>query len=98
MRAGIPVETPAWTLNMACASGLKALDLAVEGIRQGRTRVAVVGGMESMSRMPFFLPDMRRGYRLGHAPVVDGMMLSAAVRPPFMSFGLGPSTVRCVAV
>jgi acetyl-CoA C-acetyltransferase len=73
VRAGIPVETPAWTLNMACASGLKALDLAVEGIRQGRTRVAVVGGMESMSRMPFFLPDMRRGYRLGHAPVVDGM-------------------------
>jgi len=73
VRAGIPVETPAWTLNMACASSLKALDLAVEGIRVGRTRVAVVGGMESMSRLPFFLPDMRRGYRLGHAPVVDAM-------------------------
>jgi len=73
VRAGLPVETPAWTLNMACASGLKALDLAVEAIRVGRTRVAVVGGMESMSRMPFMLPDMRRGYRLGHASVVDGM-------------------------
>jgi acetyl-CoA C-acetyltransferase len=73
VRAGLPVETPAWTVNMACGSGLKALALAVEGIRSGRTSAAIAGGTESMSRLPFMLPDMRRGYRLGHAPVVDGM-------------------------
>jgi acetyl-CoA C-acetyltransferase len=73
VRAGLPVETPAWTVNMACGSGLKALALAVDGIRSGRTRCAIAGGTESMSRLPFFLPDLRRGYRLGHAPVVDGM-------------------------
>ena len=73
VRAGIPVEVPAWTVNMACGSGLKALALAVEGIRAGRTEVAVAGGTESMSGLPFLLPRMRLGYRLGHAPVVDGM-------------------------
>jgi acetyl-CoA C-acetyltransferase len=73
VRAGLPVETPAWTVNMACGSGLKALALAVEGIRSGRLRAAIAGGTESMSRLPFLLPDMRRGYRLGHAQVVDGM-------------------------
>ena len=73
VRAGLPVETPAWTVNMACGSGFKALALAVEGIRSGRTSAAIAGGTESMSRLPFMLPDMRRGYRLGHAPVVDGM-------------------------
>ncbi len=73
VRAGIPVSTPAWTVNMACGSGLKALALAVESVRLGRAEVAVAGGTESMSRLPFFLPELRRGYRLGHAPVVDGM-------------------------
>ena len=73
VRAGVPIETPAWTVNMACGSGLKALSLAVEGIRSGRLRAAIAGGTESMSRLPFLLPDMRRGYRLGHAQVVDGM-------------------------
>ncbi len=73
VRAGIPVEVPAWTVNMACGSGLKALALAVEGIRAGRTEVAIAGGTESMSGLPFLLPRMRAGYRLGHAPVVDAM-------------------------
>jgi acetyl-CoA C-acetyltransferase len=73
VRAGIHVETPAWTVNMACGSGLKALALAVEGIRAGRSAIAVAGGCESMSGLPFLLPRMRLGYRLGHAPVVDGM-------------------------
>jgi len=73
VRAGIPVERTAWTVNMACGSGLKAIGLAADSIRAGRARVAVAGGAESMSRLPFFLPQMRRGYRLGHAPLVDGM-------------------------
>jgi len=73
VRAGIPESTPAWTVNMACGSGLKALALAVESVQLGRAEVAVGGGTESMSGLPFLLPSMRKGYRLGHAPVVDGM-------------------------
>ncbi len=81
VRSGIPVETPAWTVNMACGSGLKALDLAVEGILAGRTEVAVAGGTESMSGLPFLLPKMRAGYRLGHAPVVDAMVQDGFLCP-----------------
>jgi len=73
VRSGIPVTTPAWTVNMACGSGLKSINLAAESIRLGRTDVAIAGGTESMSGLPFFLPKMRTGYRLGEAPLVDGM-------------------------
>jgi acetyl-CoA C-acetyltransferase len=58
---------------MACGSGLKALHLATEAIALGRAEIVVAGGTESMSGLPFLLPGMRRGYRLGHAPVVDAM-------------------------
>jgi acetyl-CoA C-acetyltransferase len=73
VRAGIPVSVVATTTNMACGSGLAALGAGADSIRLGRARAVVVGGVESMSGLPFFLPRMRRGYRLGHAEVVDGM-------------------------
>jgi acetyl-CoA C-acetyltransferase len=73
VRAGVPVETPALTINMACASGLKAIALAADEIRLGRAEIAIAGGVESMSGLPYFLPRMRQGYRMGHAPVVDAM-------------------------
>jgi acetyl-CoA C-acetyltransferase len=73
VRSGIPDTVPAYTVNMACASGLKSIALAADGIRDGRYDVAVAGGTESMSGLPYFLPKMRRGYRLGHAPLVDAM-------------------------
>jgi len=73
VRAGIPESAPAFTVNMACGSGLKSLQLASEAIRSGRCDVIVAGGTESMSRLPFLLPRMRAGYRLGHAEVVDAM-------------------------
>jgi acetyl-CoA C-acetyltransferase len=72
-RAGLPQETPAATINMACASGLKALLVAADAIRLGRATIAVAGGMESMSQVPFLLPRFRDGYRLGHAEVLDAM-------------------------
>ena len=81
VRAGIPRSVPAWTVNMACASGLKAIDLAADAVGSGRIDVAVAGGVESMSGLPFFLPKMRRGYRLGHAPVVDAMYKDGFVCP-----------------
>ncbi len=73
VRAGLPVSAPAYTVNMACGSGLKSIALAAESIQLGRTEMAVAGGTESMSGLPFLLPGMRRGYRLGHAPLVDAM-------------------------
>ena len=73
VRSGIPERVCAWTINMACGSGLKTINLAAESIRSGRNQVVVVGGTESMSGLPFYLPRMRTGYRLGHAEIVDAM-------------------------
>lgn len=71
--AGIPQQATAWTVNMACASGLKTLALAADDLRAGRAKVVVAGGMENMTRVPFMLDRMREGYRLGDAPLIDGM-------------------------
>ena len=73
VRAGIPESTPAYTVNMACGSGLKSIQLGVDSIRLGRAKVVLAGGTESMSGLPYFLPKMRRGYRLGHDKVIDAM-------------------------
>ena len=81
VRAGLGVETPAWTVNMACGSGLKAIALAAERIRLGLADAVVAGGTESMSGLPFFLPKMRAGYRLGNAKVVDAMYQDGFVCP-----------------
>lgn len=73
VRAGCPHETTALTVNMACASGLKSISMAAERIALGIDEVVIAGGTESMSGLPYFLPKFRRGYRLGHGPVVDAM-------------------------
>lgn len=73
MAAGIPETTTATTINMACGSGLKAISLGADAIRLGYRSVVLAGGIESMSGVPFYLPRMRGGYRMGHAKVVDGM-------------------------
>lgn len=73
VRSGLPETVPAYTVNMACGSGLKSVQLAAEAIAAGRCDVVVAGGTESMSGLPFLLPKMRAGYRLGHARVVDAM-------------------------
>ncbi len=72
-RAGLPVERPAYTVNQACGSGLQAVLSAARTIILGEAEVVLAGGTESMSNTPYMLPGARRGYRLGHAPVVDGM-------------------------
>jgi len=73
VRAGIPVTCPATTVNMACASGMKAIQLACQSIELGESEVVVAGGTESMSNTPYLLPNVRWGYRLGDQEVVDGM-------------------------
>ena len=72
-RAGCGENTPAATVNQACASGLLSIEMAADRIRLGRCEVIVAGGAESMSGLPFFLDQARTGYRLGHGVMVDGM-------------------------
>ena len=73
VRAGVPVEVPAYTVNQACASGLKAIALGYEQILVGRAEVVLVGGVEAMSRVPYFVEGGRWGARFGHQELVDGM-------------------------
>ena len=72
-RAGVPVEVPAFTINKACGSGLKAVLLAAQAIRDGDARIILAGGSESMSRVPYLVETARWGAKPGDAPLVDGM-------------------------
>jgi acetyl-CoA C-acetyltransferase len=72
-RAGIPEERTAFTVNKACASGLKAIGLGYQSILLGENKVTLVGGMENMSQIPFLLDRARWGYRLGNGILVDAM-------------------------
>lgn len=81
VRGGLGEITPATSINMACGSGLKSLQFGADAIRSGQHQAVVVGGTESMSGLPFFLPKMRLGYRLGNAPVVDAMYQDGFICP-----------------
>ncbi|SRR6266446_5723135 len=72
-RAGIPDHVPAFTVNQACGSGLRAIILAAEQIMLGRANIILAGGTESMSRVPYFAEGARWGPRMGHVDLVDGM-------------------------
>jgi acetyl-CoA C-acetyltransferase len=72
-RAGVPERVPAFTVNQACGSGLRAIILAAEKIMLGRANIVLAGGTESMSRVPYFAEGARWGARLGHTELVDGM-------------------------
>jgi acetyl-CoA C-acetyltransferase len=72
-RAGVPDRVPAFTVNQACGSGLRAIILAAEKIMLGRAEIILAGGTESMSRVPYFVEDARFGMRMGHTELVDGM-------------------------
>jgi acetyl-CoA C-acetyltransferase len=73
VRAGVPVERPAYTVNQACASGLKAIILGYQEIALGNADVALVGGTEAMSRIPYYVEGARWGARIGHQALTDGM-------------------------
>ena len=77
IKAGIPVETPAVTLNVVCGSGLYAVNLAADIIRAGEADVVVAGGTENMSMAPFALPKARYGYRMNNGTLVDCMVNDA---------------------
>ena len=73
VRSGVPQEVPAYTVNKACASGLKSIALAYQEIVTGNLDCVLAGGTESMSRLPYYLDGARWGYRLGNQELVDGM-------------------------
>jgi acetyl-CoA C-acetyltransferase len=73
VRAGVPNEVPAYTVNKACASGIKTIVLGAQEIALGNLDCVLAGGTESMSRLPYYLDGARWGYRLGHQELVDGM-------------------------
>ena len=72
-RAGVPVDRPAFTINKACASGLKAITLACQSVVTGENEVVLAGGVEQMSQIPYLLTKARWGYRLGDDVLVDAM-------------------------
>ena len=72
--AGVPVTSPAFTINKVCGSGLKAVQLAVQAVLCGDAEVVVAGGAENMSQAPYILPNQRWGSRMGNATVVDTML------------------------
>src|ERR687887_797301 len=74
IKAGVPKEVPAITINKVCLSGLNAIALADQLIRAGEVEVVVAGGMESMSGAPYLIPEARWGRRMGNATIVDSMI------------------------
>jgi acetyl-CoA C-acetyltransferase len=74
IRSGIPQEVPAYTVNKACASGIKSIALGFQEIATGNLDCVLAGGTESMSRLPYYLEGARWGYRLGNQELVDGMV------------------------
>ena len=74
LKAGVPVEVPAETVNRVCGSGLTAVVHAVEAVTAGYVDLLVAGGTESMSNAPFLMKGARWGYRMGNADIVDSMI------------------------
>jgi len=77
LKAGLPIEVPAVTLNVVCGSGLNCVNTAAAMIMAGEADIVVAGGMENMSMAPYALKNARYGYRMGNAPMVDTMVNDA---------------------
>ncbi|MBE1183260.1 beta-ketoacyl synthase N-terminal-like domain-containing protein, partial [Escherichia coli] len=74
LAAGLPHQVSALTINKACGSGLKAVQLAAQAIQAGDAQLVLAGGQENMSLAPYVLPKARTGLRLGHAPLQDSLI------------------------
>ncbi len=74
IKAGLPVEVPALTINKVCGSGLRSISLGAQVIKAGDAEVVVVGGMENMSQSPYLLNNSRWGYRMGNGELIDEML------------------------
>ncbi|XP_026405982.1 probable acetyl-CoA acetyltransferase, cytosolic 2 isoform X3 [Papaver somniferum] len=92
--AGLPNTVICTTINKVCASGMKATMLAAQSIELGSNDVVIAGGMESMSNVPKYLPESRKGSRLGHDCIVDGM-LKDGLWDVYNDFGMGVCAEIC---
>ena len=86
--AGLPVSVCACTINKACASGMKAIEMAKQGISLGEGSIYLAGGTESMSNVPFIVNQMRRGHKLGHVEMLDGVVDGLTCSVTGMGMGL----------
>jgi acetyl-CoA C-acetyltransferase len=87
MKAGIPKETPAFTVNRLCGTGVQAIVSAAQAIQSGDVDVALAGGAESMSRGPYWMPNARWGSKMGPAKMVDPVM--GGLTDPFHEILMG---------
>jgi acetyl-CoA C-acetyltransferase len=81
IKGGIPKEVPSETINKVCASGMRTIGLADQAIRAGDLEVALTGGMESMSKAPYLLPNARFGFRMGDVQALDAMTHDGLTNP-----------------
>jgi acetyl-CoA C-acetyltransferase len=88
LKAGLPPEVSALTVNMVCGSGLRAVALAGQSVQLGDAEYVVAGGMESMSNIPYAMPGARDGYRMGNQTVVD-LMVHDGLWCPFENWHMG---------
>jgi acetyl-CoA C-acetyltransferase len=87
MKAGVPKEVPAYTVNRLCGTGVQAIVSAAQAIQTGEAEVALAGGAESMSRGPYWMPSARWGARMGEAELIDPVM--GGLTDPFHSVLMG---------
>ena len=92
--AGLPVSVECLTINKMCGSGLKSVGLAAQAVALGDADVVVAGGMESMSNAPYLLDGARRGYRMGHAQVIDSM-IKDGLWDVYNNFHMGSAAELC---
>jgi len=88
MRAGVPKEVPAFTINKVCASGLKAVAVAAQTIKAGDNEIVVAGGQENMSAVPYGIPKARWGYRMGNGELID-LMIYDGLWEKFNNYHMG---------
>ncbi len=92
--AGLPDSVPATTVGKVCGSGLQAVIFGAKSIGMGDAEIVVSGGMESMSNVPYYLPQARNGYRMGHGKIVDGM-IHDGLWDPYGDFHMGNAGDKC---
>ena len=93
LKLGIPQEVPAFTVNMACGSSLKAVALAADAIRSGENDLVLAGGVEMMSRAPHYAMDLRWGKKLGDSSLQDSMFVDG-LTDPLLKIGMGETAER----
>ncbi|PZO94076.1 MAG: acetyl-CoA C-acyltransferase [Streptococcus pyogenes] len=95
LHAGLPYETPAFTIDMVCGSGLKTVELGAQKIQAGNAEIVLVGGAENMSQAPYILQNQRWGSRMGDVKVVD-TMLKDGLSDAFEGYHMGMTAENIV--